>query len=841
MDAGSIEEKLQQMHIEYIRVRRKLKKSRRSLDARLHVQQKLREVGINGSGDAPEKNVKENLSKNVKTMPGNAGKGDNEINVKGNNVESQDERIAKFESFENYDRLKNSDLKDDNTNDVVIDDDVVIMPSKDGEVSKQREKSLKLAKTKTKNCVNPSTCSKIDAEPVLPVRKIQDSVSGGENCSTNTYINKSVPTDCTVDNTLKYVDDIINESHVLSEDVFESSLKKEIHFYGDLDFNSGTSLTSLSNKEDEQLDEADTKKTNVRRRSSSRKRRLSGFEVQRRSSRIANSSSQSSTSSSQTSTSPPLFPGNQQCTRMRTHIILSSVFQCLVDEGKRQPEKEFYLDFNHSAVRKSNSTSTGTKVHDNDSEDLFESEDLPEQKELDDGGKDIDDDSKTSLGVSKVDDNSGNAVKESKRSQKMDKGDGLDGLMNEVDNNESEEIKSPILFESQPFTDIFENPDLCKKLLTSETDVSEPPIDSKISIDSHLSQLSNSNIPVVGNADSDSTESSCKSLKPLSNFQVLDNEHIHSICCDEKIIGDSKQLYIICLCSTCLKLYTYNNNIWECLISIKIPFTIRKKSGNVLYRLNNTETVSVILLEPKTNCTIIHCYSYIDNIWQQAQIDKIFCKSLNICPLPDMNMVISYIAGKKTYIDKYSIHDSSKEWSHDQIGSTDCHVLQLLLVKGIQSALVVLTESLQVQIWNHEHSLLLTTIDISDVSPIKPHCTQVYSEQGYLFLPMLSEKKGIQAGSVIVINPYLGTPETLVPIDCHNTWTGTNKVSMLSEDLIVCQQNNGCIRIWNVYSGCLVTTINDVTSSTFYSNNKFLVLAHKQCVHPFYLNIPCEK
>jgi hypothetical protein len=80
--------------------------------------------------------------------------------------------------------------------------------------------------------------------------------------------------------------------------------------------------------------------TKIRRRSGSRKRRSSGLSTQRRSSRLSGQSSQDSLSQSiETEGISPIFLAAGE-SAAKKRVIISSVFQCLIDEGRRKSDIE---------------------------------------------------------------------------------------------------------------------------------------------------------------------------------------------------------------------------------------------------------------------------------------------------------------------------------------------------------------------------------------------------------------------------------------------------------------------------------------------------------------------
>lgn len=60
----------------------------------------------------------------------------------------------------------------------------------------------------------------------------------------------------------------------------------------------------------------------------------------------------------------------------------------------------------------------------------------------------------------------------------------------------------------------------------------------------------------------------------------------------------------------------------------------------------------------------------------------------------------------------------------------------------------------------------------------------------------------------------------------------------MSNGLLMCRQSNGCVRVWNVYTGSLLATVDDVTVTTFSAANQYCAIAHKQCIHIYKLNVP---
>ncbi|XP_060589401.1 uncharacterized protein LOC132744655 [Ruditapes philippinarum] len=264
----------------------------------------------------------------------------------------------------------------------------------------------------------------------------------------------------------------------------------------------------------------------------------------------------------------------------------------------------------------------------------------------------------------------------------------------------------------------------------------------------------------------------------------------------------------------------------------------KKKSGNLMYLLPDSDSVSLILLGIKSDCTCIYHYTFIKEKWQQMTLDQVYSKSIQVCPLSSRLIVVSYYTDEKSYLCKYTQDINSDQWSNVQLDSTEKQITHLIPVRGIPEAVLTLTKSMEIQIWNHEHGYLLTSVDISDVCPADPICSISFAEQGFLFVPLLSKKKGGEAGTIVVINPSMNTSETLSSITLNDSWTGCSGTCIMSAGLLLCRQNNGCIRMWNVYTGGLLATVDDVTVTCFSATNQLLVAAHKHCVHIYKLDLP---
>lgn len=57
-------------------------------------------------------------------------------------------------------------------------------------------------------------------------------------------------------------------------------------------------------------------------------------------------------------------------------------------------------------------------------------------------------------------------------------------------------------------------------------------------------------------------------------LQVSKSEHIHSVLCVEIVYNDQLQHYVVCLCSSCLKLFTSCSNQWTCVATTRLGFIV---------------------------------------------------------------------------------------------------------------------------------------------------------------------------------------------------------------------------------------------------------------------------
>lgn len=414
--------------------------------------------------------------------------------------------------------------------------DVVLMPSCKQNDAKQRGKRLKLAKYKIKNYVNPlsddhnTSAHEMGGKTLLPDNETHQDPSD-VNKENQTKIDTS-----TGDNTranyshgqVIIIERNMNQSNSIAvSNSCGSFLKSDIPMNSqsegtDCNLDSLSQISIKSSVQNELFDFTNCDSTKTRRKSVGRKRRLSGIEGQRRSSRISNTSSQDLSSCNDTVISPALLTRNRHCTQKM--IILSSVFQCLVDEGKRQPQTEFSLNLDSSVcnfVSKPGDSSYPKTLHIN-SEHLFESNIKNEADTLTSDGMDINGvykklEGRDCVGETKESQNTG--------SEKFDihineilKPCSIKGLSSAVENVEVEEVKSPTLFESQTLVETFESnrtDDNLKALLSEGSEVN---IDTEHSKESQ--PFISTEKPVIEQISDVEKVSSYKHLKPLSSFQV---------------------------------------------------------------------------------------------------------------------------------------------------------------------------------------------------------------------------------------------------------------------------------------------------------------------------------
>ena len=57
---------------------------------------------------------------------------------------------------------------------------------------------------------------------------------------------------------------------------------------------------------------------------------------------------------------------------------------------------------------------------------------------------------------------------------------------------------------------------------------------------------------------------------------------------------------------------------------------------------------------------------------------------------------------------------------------------------------------------------------------------------------------------------------------------------MLQDNYILVRETSGAVLIWDVYTGELVTAVNDVNVSCVSSTPSALIIGHKQCIHVYH-------
>lgn len=260
-------------------------------------------------------------------------------------------------------------------------DQVILIPGpdelyriKENIRNKNQLSKLRLSKYKKKNLVNPVRVEKTfvkEKENMITVeeakRQVSSVVQKQLNCpdksdmmdieacklkigkESSSLSNINVHTNCSAQGT------VFSEGEVI---VFERQLRKADKDNGvskpsqecSVVKNNRKSLgnlvsqssieSSLSTLYDTELGKEVEENTKIRRRSGSRKRRSSGLEAQRRSARISAHSSQDTWSQSTEAEviSPVFVTANNSSAKKR--VVISSVFQCLIDEGRRRNEIE---------------------------------------------------------------------------------------------------------------------------------------------------------------------------------------------------------------------------------------------------------------------------------------------------------------------------------------------------------------------------------------------------------------------------------------------------------------------------------------------------------------------
>ncbi|XP_052779762.1 uncharacterized protein LOC128217007 [Mya arenaria] len=600
----------------------------------------------------------------------------------------------------------------------------------------------------------------------------------------------------------------------------------------------------------------------VRRKSGTRKRRSSGLGSQRRSSRIAEQCGDDTLVEVQSKkASPRYIPlGKRQ-------VIVSSIFQCLKDEVARKEGEvedfsipDDYLEcclssgkstiVKHDISCKTDSAGNVPIKRDIQQSDIFKKAPNLVQTPL----KVADDQTSLVCDLGNV------MLKDRKEIEDMSKMEMSDieesrpgDKCTSLNNSKVENIDSPILFES-PQNDKFDfsNKDFKEKKTPFQEVYSEQSMTNSLAIirenderngKSALCVQTATGIPTHDILENQSLRkgeaaetSDVQHLQEIGSFQLGDSECVREVVCCECRDDEGTSSYIVCLCRTALQVFNLTDHCWTLVSTHSCKVTVKKKAGRTLFHVPDPKCVQVVVLENQSSGTTACLYSLQGTSLHRTVLDTYHTTSIVVFPMSSTHLFISQYKDQNSHVTVFTTGLDPGAWDRAPLEPTDQQLTTLTNVRGLQEAVLGVTAKGMVLIWNYKHGMLLSCFDTSEVCPNYPLCVAAYFEEGFLILPMLSCRRGREAGSVVVVNPQFCSSEILLSLrPLTDTWAGCSSAGMMSHDLLVAKETNGMLGVWDVFTGCYLATIDDVTITCFGVSNEKLVMCHKDCVHIFQL------
>ncbi|KAL3876884.1 hypothetical protein ACJMK2_034665 [Sinanodonta woodiana] len=320
------------------------------------------------------------------------------------------------------------------------------------------------------------------------------------------------------------------------------------------------------------------------------------------------------------------------------------------------------------------------------------------------------------------------------------------------------------------------------------------------------------------------------------SFQIPQASQV--VCFAVGALENVKGFYLACLSSNCLSMWKMEGqDKWVNFHTEKIA-PIRRTGGSNLYALPSTGSIVLLMLLCCQDKTVLTLKVFSDENAKHHQHHLMTSreKSVKVCPVSDRELIVYYPGKQSSVLTKYTLSDANPGvHSTHQLEVVQGRLISVTTITSLPQAVLGLTSSHEVHIWNHMTGSLLVSVDITDICPDETLLYIAVAEQGFVFVPTFSKRCSQQPGSLIVINPTLGTSEILCAYRvslANSKWLGCTDCIQYKEFLIVLD-NSGKVLIWNLYSGELAAQISDVTCTGLSALGDHFILAHNNCFHVY--------
>eukprot|EP00105_Crassostrea_gigas_P045725 XP_019929873.1 PREDICTED: uncharacterized protein LOC105345786 isoform X2 [Crassostrea gigas] len=298
-------------------------------------------------------------------------------------------------------------------------------------------------------------------------------------------------------------------------------------------------------------------------------------------------------------------------------------------------------------------------------------------------------------------------------------------------------------------------------------------------------------------------------------------------------LNKKKTEVVVCLCQRSLSVWAVQSKEFNSLQKWSFPQGQTAIRG-VLMLPKSSEVRFAAILEGSGELGLYSAVFQEDQAFPLFKISDIQAPThqFHVCAVAFNEVVISQCNSNLIQLLKYTMDYEVKTLSKTTSLEEAAGVLDTVCcIQGQQQAVAGYTREGMLHIWNHELGALIVSINLAVYWPHTSHLVTVFHEKGYLFCPLMARSDCFLAGCMMLVNPTNCQTQVLFPFNSRK-WKGCRRAFHLDE-YIAAVNNSGSLHIWDKFNGDMVSCMEKAGVLGMSSHRNNIVISRAHCIHCF--------
>ncbi|XP_061182365.1 uncharacterized protein LOC133190690 [Saccostrea echinata] len=301
-------------------------------------------------------------------------------------------------------------------------------------------------------------------------------------------------------------------------------------------------------------------------------------------------------------------------------------------------------------------------------------------------------------------------------------------------------------------------------------------------------------------------------------------------------LNKKKTEVIVCLCKKSISVWALQCEQFTCLQKWSFPEDQTAIGGDLMLP-RSSEIRFAAILGSSNKTQLYSAVFQEDQAFPLFEITDIPTPShlIHVCAVKFNEVVISQSDSPNTIkLSKYVMDSDVKNLSETRNLEETSGVLDNVCgIQGQQQAVAGYTKDGLLHVWNHELGALVLTVNLAVYWPHPSHLVAVLQEKGYLFCPLMANSDCFLAGCIMLVNPTNCQTKVLFPLNSKK-WKGCSRAFYM-DDYIAAVNKSGSLHIWDKFSGEMVSCMENTDVLGMCNHKSNIFLSREHCIHCFTL------